>query len=177
MLSPVAYFAILVAAFATAFAGAASFGAGARLEPEPWRYYANERSGVQAQLPGDLLPAAPARFGQGREFLSRQGDAVVTVAGEAWAETLRERREREIGSLARRGARIVSIDLGENWFAITGELLGEEFYARVQETKSCSGLPIYARLDIRFDSDASHRFQPMVETMAQSLSGCAPATA
>jgi serine/threonine-protein kinase len=136
-----------------------------------WRYYANDRFGVSAEVPANWREEPPPANDDGRIFDSPDGKAQIIVNGgfvmeESAAlalETLAKPRGGERVTYTKRGALSVTLS------GLSGDNI---FYRRTILT--CSG-KVWNNLEINYPASEKAAYDGIVAHAAASLHGGAPA--
>jgi hypothetical protein len=145
--------------------------ASAALAAPSWRFYANDRFGVTADVPADWREQPPPENDDGRLFLSPDGTASLAVNGgyvmeDSAAMALAARAEPFKGeriTYAQRGARTVTVS----------GFVGDRIFYR-HSLLSC-GAQVWSNVELEYPADEKAALDPIVAHVVASLHSGVPA--
>jgi hypothetical protein len=153
----------LICAFAASanLAGAAS----------AWRWYANDRFGVSADVPADWREQPPPENDDGRIFVSPDGKAQLIVNGGFVTEETAA-LALEAHASPRAGERATYVKRGAHAVILSWTSGDNIFYRRTILT--CSD-KVWNNVELTYPASQKQAFDPLVTHVAQSLRGGEPA--
>ena len=145
--------------------------AGLAVAASAWRWYANDRFGVSADVPADWREQPPPENDDGRIFLSPDGKAQLIVNG---GFVIAETPAGELEALAtpRAGERAAYVKRGPHAVILSGTSGDNIFYRRTILT--CSD-QVWNNVEFTYPASDKKAFDALVTHVAQSLRGGEPA--
>jgi len=136
-----------------------------------YKTYSNKRFEYSISYPKDILyPQGEAANGDGQKFLSKEGDASLLVYGSHNFndQTLEQRYQEESrGTTAENQTKLVTYRvLKENWFVISGYVLGKIFYQ-----KTILNNNQFKTFYLEYPETKKKLYDPIVKQLSTSFKG------
>lgn len=132
-----------------------------------WQTYTNPRFGTTIDYPADIfLPAPDPENGDGRRFVTADGEAMVTVFGGYNVDRLSLTDLLAAANEDVRDGEITYQTNGPRWFVMSGFQNGKIFYRKLMLTRT---LDVAHTVEIIYPADAKSTYDTLTARISKSL--------
>jgi len=141
-----------------------------QVRAENWKPYKNDRFGTVLEVPSSLIQLPPPQNGDGRNWVSEEGNTELVVYAGYWnvqSESFTEYRQWYKQMMIERGASVTYEANDDGWFVLSGLFKQFVYYVRVNQSARCPS--IAHTVELSYLKEEKSQYDPWAERLGRLL--------